>query len=70
MGHNESSAKRKVHSMKCPGNEIGKICTNNVAAHLKALEQKEANTLKRSTRQEEVKLRDKINQVKSKNQQN
>ena len=25
MGHNESSAKRRIHSTKCPGKEIGEI---------------------------------------------
>jgi hypothetical protein len=40
MGHNENST--KVHSTKCPGKEIGKIL-NNLTAHLRALEQKEAN---------------------------
>jgi hypothetical protein len=35
-------------------------------AHLKALEQKEANTLKKSRWQEIVKLRDEINQVETK----
>jgi hypothetical protein len=25
MGHNESSAKGKIHSAKCPGKEIGEI---------------------------------------------
>jgi hypothetical protein len=38
--------------------------TNNLTAHLRALEQKEANSSKRSRKQEIVKLRAKINQTK------
>jgi hypothetical protein len=37
-----------------------------LTAHLKALEQKEANTPKRSRRQEIIKLRAEINQVETK----
>jgi len=39
---------------------------SNLTAHLKALEQKEANTPKRRRRQEIVKLRAKISQIKRK----
>jgi hypothetical protein len=37
--------------------------TSSLTAHLKALEQKEANSPKRSRRQEIIKLRAEINQV-------
>ena len=37
--------------------------TSSLTTHLKALEQKEANSPKRSRRQEIIKLRDEINQV-------
>jgi cell division protein FtsB len=40
--------------------------TNKLTAHLKALEQKEANTPRRSRRQEIVKLRAEINQLETK----
>jgi hypothetical protein len=40
--------------------------TSNLTAHLKALEQKEANTPKRSRGQEIVKLRTEINQLETK----
>jgi hypothetical protein len=40
--------------------------TNNLTAHLRALEQKEANSPKRSRRQEIVKLRAEINQIETK----
>ena len=38
---------------------------NNLTVHLRALEQKEANSPKRSRRQEIVKLRAKINQIET-----
>jgi hypothetical protein len=40
--------------------------TNNLTAHLRALKQKEANSPKRSTRQEILKLRAEINQIETK----
>ena len=40
--------------------------TNNLTVHLRALEEKEANSPKRSIRQEIVKLRAEINQIESK----
>jgi hypothetical protein len=40
--------------------------TSSFTAHLKALEQKEANTPKRSRKQEIIKLRAEINQVETK----
>jgi hypothetical protein len=39
--------------------------TSNLTTHLKAIEQKEANSSKRSRRQEIIKLRGKINQVET-----
>jgi hypothetical protein len=48
MGHNESSTFIK---------KLKRSYTSNLTAHLKALEQKEANTGKRSRWQEIVKLR-------------
>jgi hypothetical protein len=46
--------------------KVERSYTNNLTAHLRALEQKEANSTKRSRRQEIVKLRAKINQIQSK----
>ena len=40
--------------------------TSSLTAHLKALEQKEANTPKRSRRQEIIKLRAEINKIETK----
>ena len=41
-------------------------CRSSLTAQLKALEQKEANSPKRSRRQETIKLRAEINQVETK----
>ena len=43
-----------------------RACIGSSTAHLKALEQKEANTPKRSREQEIIKLRAEINQVETK----
>jgi hypothetical protein len=45
---------------------LEKAFTSSLSVHLKALEQKEANTPKRSRWQEIIKLRAKINQVERK----
>ena len=65
MGHSESSAKRKTHSYECIQKETGAY-TISLKAHLKALKQKETNTLKRSGQQKINKLRDEINQMEQK----
>ena len=66
MGHHESSVKRKVHSTKCLHKEAGKIHTNELTEHLKTLEQKEANSPKRTRWQEIIKLRAEINKIETK----
>jgi hypothetical protein len=67
MGHNESSAKRKVHSTKGPGKKkLERSYTNNLTTQLRAIEQKEANSPKRSRQQEIVKLRADISQIETK----
>jgi hypothetical protein len=64
MGCNESSVKSKIHSTKCLHREIGDTLYN-LTAHLKALEQREANTHK--SRQKAIaKLRAEINQLETK----
>ena len=45
--------------------KLERTYTSSLTAHLKALEQKEANSPKRSRRQEIIKLRGKINQVET-----
>jgi hypothetical protein len=62
MGHNESSPKRKNHSFKSLQKKLERTHTSNLTAHLKALEQKEANSPKRSRWQEIIKLRAEINE--------
>jgi hypothetical protein len=52
--------KRKTHSSECLQKETG------ARAYLKALEQKEANSPKRSRQQEIIKLRAQIKQVETK----
>jgi hypothetical protein len=46
--------------------KLEKAYTSSLTAHLKALEQKEANTPKRSTCQEMIQLRAEINQLETK----
>ena len=46
--------------------KLERAYTSSLTAHLKALEQKEANTPKRSRRQEIIRLRAEINQVETK----
>jgi hypothetical protein len=66
MGHNEGSPKRKTHSSKCLPKELKRAYTSSLTAHMKALDQKEANKPKRSRWQEIIKLRVKINQIETK----
>ena len=46
--------------------QLERSYTNNLAAHLRALEQKEANSPKSSRQQEIVKLRAEISQIEKK----
>jgi hypothetical protein len=64
MGYNESSAKRKIRSALVK--KLERSYTSNLTAHLRALEQKEANIPKRSRQQEIIKLRAKISHIKTK----
>jgi hypothetical protein len=64
MGHNESSAKRKTLSDS--KKKLERTYISSLIAHLKALEQKEANTPKRNRWHEIIKLMVEINQVETK----
>ena len=64
MEHNESSAKRKTHSSDYLQKENS--YTSSLTAYLKSLEQKEANTPKKSRRQEIIELGAIINQKETK----
>ena len=67
MGHNESSAKRKVQSTKCLHKIVGKKShTSELTEHLKTLEQKEANLSRKTRGQEIIKLRAEINKIETK----
>jgi hypothetical protein len=66
MRHNESSPKRKTHSPECLQKKLERKYTNSLLALLEALEQKEANSPKRSRLQEIIKLRAEIHQVETK----
>jgi hypothetical protein len=67
MGHNESIPNRKIHSSECHQKETRERAhTSSLTAHLEALEEKEANSPKRSRLQELIKLRAEINQVERK----
>ena len=65
MEHNENSAKKKTQNTKCLHQEFGEIHTSSLTAHLKALEQKETNTPKRSRCQEITKLSAEINKIET-----
>ena len=56
----------KLTALSASKKKLERAYTNSLTAHLKALEQKEANTPKRSRRREIIKLRAEINQVEIK----
>jgi hypothetical protein len=66
MGHNEKVLRRKFIAMSASKKKPERAYTSSLTAHLKALEQKEANSSKRSRWQEIIKLRPEINQVEKK----
>jgi hypothetical protein len=57
MGHNESIPKRKLIALSTPEKKLERAYTSSLTAHLKALEQKETNSPKRSRQQEIIKLK-------------
>ena len=66
MGCNEISTERKTHSSECFQKEARRAYSSNLTAQLNALEQKEADTPKRSRLQEIIKLRAEIDQIETK----
>jgi hypothetical protein len=58
--------KGKLIALIASKKKLERTHTNSLTTHLKALEQKEARTPKRSRLQEIIKLRGKINQVETK----
>jgi hypothetical protein len=55
----------KLIALRASRKKLERAHTSSLTTHLKALEQKEANSPKRSRRQEIIKLRGKINQVET-----
>jgi len=66
MAHSENSAKRKFIALIASMKKLEKAYTSNLRKYLKVLEQKEANTLKRSRWWQISKVRAEINQVETK----
>ena len=67
MGHNDSSVKRKVHSIKCPIKTLESSHTKEFKVYPKALEKKKkANTPRRNRWQEILKLGSKNNPLETK----
>jgi hypothetical protein len=60
----------KLIALSASKKKLDRTYTNSLTAQLKAIEQKEANTYKRSRGQEIIQLRAEINQVDTKNQPN
>jgi hypothetical protein len=60
----------KLIALSASKKKLERAHTNSLTAQLKALEQKEANTFKRSRQQETIKLRAEINQVETNKQTN
>ena len=55
----------KLIAVSASEKKLERACTSSLTAHLKTLEQKEANTPKMSRGQEIIKLRGEINQVET-----
>jgi len=58
----------KQIALSVPKKKLEKAYTSNLKAHLKTLEQKEANSCNRSIQQEIIKTRAEINQVETNKQ--
>ena len=65
MGH-KAVLRGKLIAVSVSNKKLERAYTSSLTAHLKALEQKETNTPKRSRQQEIIKLRDEINQTETK----
>jgi hypothetical protein len=62
----KAELRRKLIALSAPQKKLDRAYTSSLTEHLKALEQKEANSPKRSRWQEIIKLRAEINQVEKK----
>jgi hypothetical protein len=70
MEYNESSTKRKTHISECFQKETGESIYKQLDSPTKSSRKKEANSPKRSTQQEIIKLRAEVNQVETKKKTN
>ena len=61
----EAFLRGKLIALSASKKKLERAHISSLTTHLKALEQKEANSPKRSTRQEIIKLRGEINQVET-----
>jgi hypothetical protein len=58
--------REKLIALSASKMKLDRAYTSSLTVHLKALEQKEANSSKKSTKQEIIKIRAEINQVETK----
>jgi hypothetical protein len=65
MGHNKAFLRGKFIALSASKKKLERAQISSLATHLKALEQNDANSPKRSRWQEIIKLRSKINQVET-----
>jgi hypothetical protein len=66
MGHEESIPKVKLIALSAAKKKLERAYTSSLTAHLKALEQKETNSPKRSRQQEIIKLKAESNPLETK----
>ena len=66
MEYNESNVRGKLIALSASKKKLERAYISSLTAHLKALEEKEANTPKRSRWQEIIKLRAEIKQIETK----
>jgi hypothetical protein len=66
MGQMKAVLRGKLIGVSTAEKKLERAYSISLIAHIKALEQKEANSPKRSRRQEIIKLRAKINQIETK----
>jgi hypothetical protein len=65
MGYMKEFLRGKLIALSASKNKLERAHTTSLTTHLKSLEQKEANSPKRSRWQEIIKLRGEINQVET-----
>jgi hypothetical protein len=66
MGHIKAVLREKLIALSASKKKLERAYTSSLTAHLKTLEQKEANSPRRSRQQETIKLRAEIHQVETK----